>query len=233
VKLSQQFDLPCAFVSVSFFPSKITRSLTSPPENTNRSIPIHPESPIIASPSATDMNKYQASKLLAHRACLDWVEQQSFAGKLSFAVVTLHPSIVVGRHLLQPSPVDPGSSNAHIWDSLFAPEALLPMAGVDVRDVARAHLLALKLANDELGVNGQVAEFVISASDWTWRGIIDFVKRKYPWLNITLKDGPSFSVVPKKAETVLGINWRSLEDAVGELVDQQIECGGCEDSGRS
>ncbi|OAG14814.1 NAD(P)-binding protein [Alternaria alternata] len=172
-----------------------------------------------------DSFEVKASKLLAHRACLDWVEQQSTAGKLSFAVVSLHPSIVIGRHLLQPSPTVQGSSNAHVWDSLFAPEGLLHGIGVDVRDVASAHLCALKPTDDELGIKGQVAEFLISAPDWTWRGIADFVKKSYPWLAVALEDGPLLKLRTERAETVLGIKWRPLEDAVGELVDQQIECG--------
>lgn len=188
-------------------------------------IPIDPDSPLVTSPSAPTIDKYKASKLLAHRACLEWVERQSTAGKLSFAVVSLHPSIVIGRHLLQPSPTVPGSSNAHVWDSLFVPEGLLHGIGVDVRDVASAHLCVLKPTDDELGIKGQVAEFLISAPDWTWRGIADFVKKSYPWLAVALEDGPLLKLRTERAETVLGIKWRSLEDAVGELVDQQIECG--------
>ncbi|CAN9434108.1 unnamed protein product [Alternaria alternata] len=197
-------------------------------EGTNRTIRIDPDSPLVTSPSAPTIVKYKASKLLAHRACLDWVERQSTAGKLSFAVVSLHPSIVIGRHLLQPSPTVPGSSNAHVWDSLFVPEGLLHGIGVDVRDVASAHLCALKPTDDELGIKGQVAEFLISAPDWTWRGIADFVKKSYPWLAVALEDGPLLKLRTERAETVLGIKWRSLEDAVGELVDQQIECGNVE-----
>ncbi|KAH7020683.1 NAD dependent epimerase/dehydratase [Macrophomina phaseolina] len=196
-------------------------------EGINRTIPIHPDSPLVTSPSATDMDKYNTSKVLAHRACLDWVDQQSAAGALPFAVVTLHPSVVVGRHLLQPSPADPGSSNALLWDSLFAPAALIPMAGVDVRDVASAHVRALRPADAELGEKGRVAEFVISAPDWTWQGVVDFVKKKYPGLGVTLdgSSGPDFKIRTERAEKVLGIKWRPLEDAVGELVDQQIEIG--------
>ena len=51
------------------------------------------------------------------------------------------------------------------------------------------------------------------------------MKKSYPWLAVALEDGPSLRLRTERAETVLGIKWRPLEDAVGALVDQQIECG--------
>lgn len=165
--------------------------------------------------------KYHVSKILAHRATLEWAQ----ANKPSFGLVTLHPSFVFGRNITQTSAEGLDGTNAMLWGCLHSPKPFIPPAGVDVRDVASAHLKALEV---KAGAGGQVEEFVLSAGpkeNWTWEQIAEYVRSKYPALGVKL-EGPfeeSGKVDTQKAEAVLGMKWKVMEDTVGSFLDQQVE----------
>jgi nucleoside-diphosphate-sugar epimerase len=166
--------------------------------------------------------KYHASKILAHRATLDWVA----ANKPPFVVVTLHPSFVFGRNLSQTSPDGIDGTNAMLWGTLYSETPLVPAIAVDVRDVARAHVRVLD-ANFE-GKNNEVQEFLISASEkdgWSWTNVAKFVKNKYPSLGTKFEgsfDAPP-SIETPRAENILGLKWKTMEDTIASFLDHQIE----------
>jgi nucleoside-diphosphate-sugar epimerase len=169
-------------------------------------------------PTASGGMKYHVSKILAHRATLEWVR----TNKPSFGLVTLHPSFVFGRNITQTSAEGLDGTNAMLWGCLHSPKPFIPLSAVDVRDVASAHLKALEV---ETGAGNEVEEFILSAGpkeNWTWEQVAEFVRSKYPALGVKL-EGP-FEEPPKvdtqKAETVLGIRWKRMEDTVGSFLDQ-------------
>lgn len=101
------------------------------------------------------------------------------------------------------------------------------MSAVDVRDVAGAHVQAL----DVDAKNGQVEEFILCAGEregWTWDRVADFVKSKYSFVGVQLEGpfGQPPSVDTTRAESVLGINWRAMEDTIGNFLDHQVELRG-------
>jgi len=153
--------------------------------------------------------KYQVSKILAHRATLEWVR----TNKPSFGLVTLHPSFVFGRNLAQTSAEGLDGTNSMLWDSLHSPKAFIPSSGVDVRDVALAHLKALEVT---MGARDGVDEFLLSAGpreNWTWGEVTAFVRSKYPALDVKL-EGPFEEppvVITQKAETLLGMQWKRMD----------------------
>ena len=112
-----------------------------------------------------------------------------------------------------------------LWGCLHSPKPFIPMSAVDVRDVASAHLKALGIKAEK---PNQVEEFILSAGEkagWTWGGVVDFVRRKYPSVDVQL-DGPfdkPRSVDTKRAEKVLGVELRKMEDTVSNFLDQQLE----------
>ncbi|RMZ69715.1 hypothetical protein GMOD_00010285 [Pyrenophora seminiperda CCB06] len=166
--------------------------------------------------------KYHASKILAHRATLEWVA----GNKPHFFVVTLHPSFVFGRNLSQTSPDGVDGTNAMLWGTLYSETPLLLAVAVDVRDVARAHVRALD-ANFQ-GTNDKVEEFLISASEkdgWSWTNVAKFVKSKYPTLGTKLQgsfDAPP-SIETSRAEEILGLKWKTMEDTLASFLDHQVE----------
>ncbi|WQF76541.1 Putative NAD-dependent epimerase/dehydratase, NAD(P)-binding domain superfamily [Colletotrichum destructivum] len=186
----------------------------------NQSIPVDPDMEFPSDPRANAGLKYQASKILAHRAVLEWVPKN----QPGFSVVTLHPSFVFGRNLHQKSHDQIDGTNAMLWESLFSEKPNVPMAAVDVRDVALAHLKALDL---EIKEKASVQEFLLSAPKtvgWEWEQVANFVREKYPALDIKLKgpfDEPP-KVEAKRATELLGIQWRSMEDTISSFLDQQV-----------
>lgn len=170
---------------------------------------------------ASGGQKYHVSKILAHRGTLEWVR----TNKPSFGLVTLHPSFVFGRNITQTSAEGLDGTNAMLWGCLHSPKPFIPLSAVDVRDVALAHLKALEVKTE---AGEGVEEFLLSAGPkdhWTWGQVAEFVRSKYPALDFKL-EGP-FEEPPEvntnRAETVLGIKWKSMEDTVASFLDQQVE----------
>jgi nucleoside-diphosphate-sugar epimerase len=161
--------------------------------------------------------KYHASKLLAHHATLDWVQ----ANNPHYNVITLHPSFVFGHSLIQTSTENADPLNKMLWASLSSEKPQIPSSGVDVKDVAAAHLKALDL---KVGENSEVQEFLLSGAGWRWDRVVDFVNEKYPNLGIKMT-GPfaeDWKVETKRAEELLGVEWTPVEDTVADVLDQQL-----------
>lgn len=165
--------------------------------------------------------KYHSSKILAHRATLDWAATHN----PSFHIITLHPSFIFGRNLTQSSAAALDGSNAMLWGSLISPHPLIPMAAVDVRDVAEAHIKAL---DARVGETGKVEEFNVSAREqvgWTWGRVADFAREKFPDVDVRL-EGPfvePLKVDTRGAEEVLEIKWKAMEDTVSVFLEHQVE----------
>ena len=190
-------------------------------EGLNPTIAVDPDMEFPEDPMASGGLKYHASKILAHRATLEWVA----ANKPHFVVVTLHPSFVFGRNLSQTTPDEIDGTNAMLWGTLYSEKPTIPAVSVDVRDVALAHIRALEAKFE--GKN-EVQEFIISASDrdgWSWTKIAEFVKEKYPNLGIKLEGpfDPTPFVETPRAEEILGLKWKTMEETISSFLDHQVE----------
>jgi hypothetical protein len=129
---------------------------------------------------------------------------------------------VYGHSVIQDSAESVDPMNALLWASLFSEKPMMPSASVDVEDVAVAHMNALKL---ELDDKPEVHEFLLDGDGWSFGRVVEFVKKKYPDLGITMT-GPfveEWTVDTEKAEEVLRMKWRSLEDTISSFVDQQLQ----------
>lgn len=191
------------------------------PEGLNPTIPLDANMSFPSDPTTSSGMKYHLSKLLAHRATLSWASTNT----PSFGITTLHSSFVFGRNMTQSSPEELDGTNAMLWGCLHAPKPFIPMSAVDVRDVAAAHLKALTVKS---GAIGEVQEFILSAGvkeGWTWTQVADFARAKYSALDIKL-EGPFEeppSVDTQRAEGVLGMQWRRMEETMGSFLNQQVE----------
>lgn len=89
--------------------------------------------------SGNPIDVYRASKVQAEQAGLDFVARE----KPTFDLVTIHPPLVLGPWL--PGYTRPNESSMHVQKILTNPSPPNPggMGLVDVRDVARAHVLAM------------------------------------------------------------------------------------------
>jgi nucleoside-diphosphate-sugar epimerase len=159
--------------------------------------------------------KYQASKILAHRASSEFIKTQN----PHFTLITLHPTFVLGPSLVQKSAEDLTGVVMMLMYSLPSNKPLFPSTIVDVRDVAAATLATI---NAHVGRNGD--EFIISGAETTWDDVVSYVKSAYPQVETNLQPPfeKPFAVSASKAERILGVKWRSMKEMVGSVLDQQL-----------
>ncbi|KAI7218752.1 NAD(P)-binding protein [Hortaea werneckii] len=164
---------------------------------------------------AGDGPKYQASKILAHQAARAMIEKE----KPAFSVITIHPVFVLGPTLLERSAKDISGINAWFWGSLGGDSAPFPPALVDVRDVADAHVRAIHAPVDK-----PLTEVLIDGQVTAWDTVADLVEKKYPQLSLNWKRPfpKGMEVDVTRAETMLGMKWRPIEDTFGDLIKQQL-----------
>jgi nucleoside-diphosphate-sugar epimerase len=159
--------------------------------------------------------KYQASKILAHQATIAWMKEN----KPDFSLVTIHPTFVLGRSLIQKSAADVGGINGLFWSTLQADKPQFPPMVVDVRDVADAHLKAATVATKD-----QTTEFLLSGDKTSWDQVVSFIKSEFP--EVKLGWTPPFAeaseVDTSRAENILGIKWRSTEEIFRSTISQQL-----------
>ncbi|KAK4447137.1 putative reductase [Podospora aff. communis PSN243] len=189
-------------------------------ESSNPSLVVDPDAQFPAGPAGYGA-KYSASKILAHRATLEWMA----ARNPHFSLVTVHPTFVLGHDKTQTDPTRPGGINAFLLRSLATPppgKPMTPAAFVDVRDVSSALLRSLDL-EVEKGV--PVTEILVNGNPTSWDEIIKFVKTRYPMVEVKLQgpfDAP-FTADTSRAEKNLGIRWRSIKEMLAGVFDQQME----------
>jgi len=109
----------------------------------------------------------------------------------------------------------------------YDPAVRAPPFNVDVRDVARAHVLALKVPPSAY----EPKRFIISSSRFTWKEAIDFLAQARPELKgrlpvITGKEPavPPFAILDTSAtEKILGLkNYIKWEDTVLDTIDDLL-----------
>lgn len=164
---------------------------------------------------AGDGPKYQASKILAHQATRAMIEKE----KPAFSVITIHPVFVLGPTLLERSAKGISGINAWFWSSMGAESAPFPPALVDVRDVAEAHVRAIHAP-----VEKPVTEILIDGQVTGWDTLVDLVGKKYPQLSLNWKRPfpKGMEVDVTRAETMLGMKWRPIENTFSDLIEQQL-----------
>ncbi|TPR04887.1 Alpha/beta hydrolase family protein [Aspergillus niger] len=136
--------------------------------------------------------KYAASKVLAHQAT--------------------RPSMI------QKTPEEISGMNALFWLSVTSGQTRIANAWVHVYDVADAHIKVLE-KDIQSGT-----EFILSRPAVSWEHAADFIKEKYPAVECKLE--PPFeghwALDTTTADRILGMRWRSEEQIIGDVVEQQL-----------
>ncbi|ATY58441.1 NADPH-dependent methylglyoxal reductase GRP2 [Cordyceps militaris] len=173
------------------------------------------------------MAGYRVSKTLAERAAWDFVRRE----KPPFDLVTVNPPLVFGpvaHHLATADAIN--TSNERVvallrgaWRDSGIPETGTMVLWIDVRDVAAAHIRALETpaaAGKRLFVvggrfdNKQVADIVYK----------NFPDRRSALPGPDAKGGEAppadklFQIDNSATNKLLGIQWRSLESSITDLV---------------
>ena len=175
---------------------------------------------------------YSTSKGLADLAVRDYKRAHP-----ELDLTTIHPSYVygpLGRGQVYNAPSS--GTNLYIYALIdgapdrpvsgYDPAIRAPPHNVDVRDVARAHVLALKAPPSD-----EVKRFVISSSKFTWVEAVEFLAQERPELKGRLPtitdDAPPvqpFATLDTSAtESVLGLkNYIKWQDTILDTVDDLI-----------
>ncbi|GFF48699.1 putative uncharacterized oxidoreductase C513.07 [Aspergillus lentulus] len=166
--------------------------------------------------AATSFTLYHASKLLANNASWDFKNTE----KPHFSLVTLHPAYVFGHNHVQTSPEEvQGGTNGMLWGTIMTGKPMGNSTAVHVRDVAEAHIKAL----DETVPDG--SKFLLAGKKASWSDVARIVKRDYPQIGAKITEdisGDSYPLDTTEAEKVLGMKWRSLDQMVKDVVEQQL-----------
>ncbi|KAH8430657.1 uncharacterized protein LDX57_008319 [Aspergillus melleus] len=168
-------------------------------------------------PDATPMTLYRASKLLANNATWEFWGTE----KPHFSLVTIHPAFVFGTNFMQSSAQEvQAGSNGILWGSLTGGVPLGGITGVHIQDVAEAHVKAL----DPKIKDG--SKYLLSAPATTWKEVAKVALKAYPHIGMKITQDvegiPSMPTDTTKAEVELGIQWRSWDEIVRSVVDQQL-----------
>ncbi|PCH08596.1 NAD-dependent epimerase/dehydratase [Penicillium occitanis (nom. inval.)] len=186
-------------------------------ENTGWDLTVDPNADFTGpDDSATSFRLYHASKLLANSAAWEFKNTE----KPHFSLVTLHPSYVFGHNYVQASPEEVQSStNRMIWGTVMTGKPVGNITGVHVQDVAEAHIKAL----NENVPDG--SKFLLAGKKASWSDVARIVKRDYPGIGAKITEdisGESYPLDTTEAEKVLGMKWRSLDQMVKDVLEQQL-----------
>ncbi|KAL2820084.1 NAD(P)-binding protein [Aspergillus granulosus] len=169
-----------------------------------------------ANDEATSMKLYHASKLLANQATWDFKKTEN----PSFSVVTIHPAFVYGRNPLQTTAEELSGTNGVFFLTVAGGKPLVTITAVHIDDVAEGHVKALA---DNIPDG---SSYLLAGKKAFWKDVATIVKKEYPHLGFKISEeiaGESWPVNTTKAETELGMQWRSLEQITRDVIDQQIE----------
>jgi len=183
-------------------------------------------------PGANPMLVYAISKSLADLAVRDYKRAHP-----DLDLTTIHPSYVygpLGQGQVYSTPTT--GTNRYIYALIagapgrpvdeYDPAIRGPPLNVDVRDVARAHVLALKVPPSD-----EAKRFVVSSSNFTWVEAIAFIAQARPELKgrlpvITGKEPPVQPFVTldtSTTEAVLGLkDYVKWQDTILDTIDDLL-----------
>ncbi|KZV86952.1 NAD(P)-binding protein [Exidia glandulosa HHB12029] len=168
---------------------------------------------------AEPVGAYYGSKTFAEKAAYEFLDNE----KPSFDIVTLNPPMVYGPILNSQTAASLNESNTFIYNILTGKtdDGKVPKTGVhiwvDVRDIARAHILALETP----AASNQ--RFLIKADGiYSAQEIADVLRKHFPEQpripvgtpggGLGLKDSDIFLADNSKSKEVLGMQYGSLEE---------------------
>lgn len=165
--------------------------------------------------NAAPFSHYHASKLLADQVTRDFIKEN----KPHFAVVTIHPGFIYGHNIMQLTAAELSGTNGMLFNSIMN-NVPIPLAlSVHIQDVADAHIRALA---PEIKHG---SKYLLVSPKYTWADVVGILKKHYA--NVPWKLDPNTPTGDKsrdtsKAEKELGIKWKTIEEQVCSVMDQQL-----------
>jgi nucleoside-diphosphate-sugar epimerase len=171
-------------------------------------------------PTATALNLYHASKLLAHKATWKFRKDQ----RPHYSIVVLHPGFTFKHNYMQTNAEEIRlTSNEGFWQTIMSSTQATSLNCVHIQDVAEAHIKALspKIPDG--------SSYLLAPNKVTWKEIAEIVHQAYPDLHTRIaadmKGNPSLPCVLtdcSRAEADLKMKWRSMDQTVRDSMDQHL-----------
>lgn len=172
---------------------------------------------------------YMVSKTYAEWAAWEFLRENK--GSIRFQLTTLLPAYVFGPQLFEEDAVGKLNYSNGVIEALIhsAPgkelEPDMKARFADVRDVAKAHVLALQRE----AAAGQ--RLVIAAGRYSSQDIVDILNEQFPQLKGKIAQGPhpgkfdekSAAREHFKAEELLGIEYKGLEESIHDTAAQVLK----------
>ncbi|KAJ5273049.1 hypothetical protein N7478_008174 [Penicillium angulare] len=185
--------------------------------------------PILWEEALDHANVYRGSKTFAEKAAWDFVEKE----KPNFDISTINPPLVLGPIVHYLNSLDSlNTSNQRVRDLIQGKfKESLPPTGtfiwVDVRDVALAHVQAIKVR----GAGGQ--RFFVVADYFSNKKIADTIRETHPQLESKLPPadvaddfpGNIFQIDNSNSRQILGIEYKPFKETISDTVDSLLEVG--------
>lgn len=169
-------------------------------------------------------NGYRASKTFAEKAAWEFIEKE----KPNFTLSTINPPLVIGPIVHYLNSLDAlNTSNQRTRNFLQGKcKEEIPDTGVylwiDVRDVALAHVKAIEVP-EAAGLR-----FFTTAGKFSNKAICEIIRKHFPEYHSELPsvdvkggdypEGPIYGYDNARTAKALGIEFRSLEDSIVDLV---------------
>ncbi|KAI1256375.1 hypothetical protein MGN70_001499 [Eutypa lata] len=163
---------------------------------------------------------YRASKALAEKAMFEWVKEN----KPLFTITTICPPWIYGPYAHQLTHTERLSESVHLFSTLVDAKDVLPFdfgGYADSREVAAAHLLALKIPE------AANRRFIVGQG-FRYQTALDLARDSIPELRDRLPVGtpgyiePGYSIDGSKAAEVLGLQYMSLQETVKDMLSQLL-----------
>ena len=168
---------------------------------------------------------YHGSKTFSERAAIEFVEKE----KPGFSVSTVHPVFVFGPQAFDlEAKGQLNVTNTFISDLLKLKDGQsddIPIpkvigSFVDVRDVAKAHLIEIEKPTDGLRV-------ITHSEDFSSQKLLNIINENFPALNLVKGDPSSISssdrnIDDSKSREYLGLQYIGLEESVVDTVQQYV-----------
>ncbi|KAK6459996.1 protein induced by osmotic stress [Scheffersomyces coipomensis] len=168
---------------------------------------------------------YVVSKTFAEREAWDFVKSES----PNFTLSSINPTFAFGPQI-DPSKTKDLNFSAQIVGNVlnFKNNEPIPTfigAMIDVRDIAKAHILAFE--KDE----AQGKRFVLNEGLFTNQTLVDIIRKEFPQLYDVLPVGVPYdydSIIvgaydDHNARSILKINYISIEESVNDTIRQILE----------
>ncbi|CAD1813522.1 putative NADPH-dependent methylglyoxal reductase GRP2 [Candida parapsilosis] len=173
------------------------------------------------------VNGYRGSKTFAERAAWDFIKENDSPFKLT----TVNPGFTFGPQLFTSEIKDQLNTSSEVINSIvkLKPNDPIPTFKgnwIDVRDVAKAHVVAFenpKAAGQRL---------ILAAGTFTEQSIVDLINAKFPNLNLPkgepgadlkIKKEGLASVDNSKTKEILGYEFIDLDKSVTDSVQQILD----------